>query len=274
LNAWHEKSETVDCAYNQMNECIDKGFKGLCGDIAEGIEEYFMQTHAHGRKPRVGIHMVSDDDTVVDVVVIPAGAHRSAKALSEYSAFDTIVKNGLPYLCNNIPVEAKRREAYKHAGLDIPKIKNQYLPKWYDKKLIARLRNNFRKKNDLDVEWRNMSSNPEHITEDLYKSHLVVPITYRAHADKQRLDRDLVEKLQLPENGRSILGFICIDHPATHYFDSGAVDSEENIDINVVYVFADMLSLVIMNMMMFTNGSSEFKEYEEHKQFQEESSHE
>lgn len=95
----------------------------------------------------------------------------------------------------------------------------------------------------------------------MYKSHLVVPITFRGHAEKGRLDSSLVNILELREDGRSILGFVCVDHPTTYFFDDKRPDSYDNIDVNVLYMFADMISLIFVSALMYTIGSETCDEY-------------
>ncbi|MBK1732263.1 hypothetical protein CKO41_10775 [Thiococcus pfennigii] len=73
---------------------------------------------------------------------------------------------------------------------------------------------------------------------------------------------DLVEVLNLPDDGRSILGFLLIDHPATYYFDDAPADSFENLDVNILYLYADTLSLPIVTYLTYTKGSDTVRDYE------------
>ena len=251
--------------YNEMIQFIEMSMPKLCGDLAESIREYFALTHRHREAPRVSIYLVDDKDNLVDIIMIPRdkNMNNTPKRIENNTCFMYVCAEGTPYLTNNLPKIARKDKSLLHEGLDVEKIKNEYKPKLIDKKLIARFRNNFFRYSKLDEEWNNMSDNKNTI-QFLYKSHLVVPITYRMHADAKRLDSHMVKTLQLRESGRSILGFICVDHPATYYFDNGHVKSYENIDINIMYVFADMLSLIFVTWLMYTTGSSCSNNYLHH----------
>ncbi len=67
--------------------------------------------------------------------------------------------------------------------------------------------------------------------------------------------------LDLPDEGRSILGFLFVDHPSTYYFDDAPADSYDNTDLNVMYLFADTLSLVMVTALTYTLGSDTVREY-------------
>lgn len=251
--------------YDKMNKSIEISMTRLCGDLAEHIQEYFSMTHRHREKPRVSIYLVDDKDNLVDIIKFPSGENTNftPKRIEENTCFSYISTNGTPYLTNNLPKTARKEKFFLHEGLNVEKIKNGYKPKLRDRKLIARFCNNFFRCSKPDEEWKKMSNNQNTI-QFLYKSHLVIPITYRLHADAKRLDSQIVKILHLREDGRSILGFICIDHPATYYFDNGRTDSYENIDINVIYLFSDMLSLVLVTWLMYTTGSNTFNNYLNH----------
>ncbi len=259
------EDESVDSEvyFIKLNQFIDKGLKTLCGDIAQGMQDYFVRTHLHKEKPRIGIHLVNDEDEVIDVIMFPTGSKRTSKKLNGYSAFLEICASGVPYLANNLPLRVKKSDDYRHNGIDVEEVRKVYKPLFRDRKLIARLQNNYLRKILDDREWGRMTLNGGRWDTRLYKSHLVLPITFRKHAAKEMLDSKLVEVLKLPDSGRAILGFICIDHPSTYYFDNGPVSSFENIDINAMYVFADMLSLVIVTWLMYTTGSTSYEKYEE-----------
>ena len=247
--------------YKYLMDFVEKGFKKLCGDQAEYIQNYFHLTHLTRKKPRVGIHAVSDDDDVLDIIMLPSGEMGTTKKIDEYSVFIEVFSTGLPYLNNNLPKSAKKQEDFKHKGLNIESIRKRYRLKIKDCKLISRWRNNLFNGVAEDHDWAKMSTNSNASRNGLHKSHLVVPITFRAHAEKGRLDDSMVEILQLRDDGRSILGFVCIDHPLTYYFDDKQPDSYDNIDINIIYMYADMISLLFVTALMYTIGSKTCDKY-------------
>lgn len=247
--------------YTQLETFVEKGLKKLRGDQAEYIRNYFDLTHSPSEKPRVGIHAVNDEDDVVDIIMLPSGEIGTKKKIEEYSVFREVVDTGLPYLNNNLPRTAKKNDEFVHKGLDIEAIRRGYRRKIRDLKLISRWRNNLFKKSLNDPEWAQLSKNGNAKKNTLYKSHLVVPITFRGHAEKGRLDSSMVDILQLREDGRSILGFVCVDHPSTYFFDDKNSDSYDNIDINMLYMYADMISLIFVTALMYTIGSETCDNY-------------
>jgi len=145
--------------YKELIKFIEAGFKKLCGDQAEYIQKYFYITHLSKEWPRVGIHAVSDEDEVLDVIMIPSVEIGRPKKLEEYSAFLEVYSTGLPYLNNNIPKTAKHDDNYMHKGLSVGAIKENYKPKMSDCKLISRWRNNIFKSVAPDCEWGQMTNN-------------------------------------------------------------------------------------------------------------------
>jgi len=248
--------------YNALINFIEKGLKKLCGDQAGYIQDYFNITHLPKEKPRVGIHAVSDDDDVIDIIMLPSGEIGEPKKIDEYSVFLDVCSTGLPYLNNNLPKTAKNDDDFRHKGLDVNAVKAKYRCKISDWKLIARWRNNILKSTSNDSDWAKMAINGGAKKNNFYKSHLVVPITFRGHADRGRLDDSLVNILQLQEDGRSILGFVCVDHPTTYFFDDKRSDSFDNIDVNIMYMYADMISLIFVVALMYTIGSETCEKYE------------
>ena len=75
------------------------------------------------------------------------------------------------------------------------------------------------------------------------------------------MNDEMVRVLQLEDGGRSILGFLFVDHPSTYYFHDAEPHNYNNIDVNSLVIFADMISLVIVTKLMYTVGSSTVNEY-------------
>lgn len=254
------KSTDTDAKFVALDEFMLHGLSTFSGELADGIQAYFLKTHLHREKPRVTVYLVDENDFLVSIAMIPGinGANDFIARVEDYTLFTEVRDKGTAYLSNNIPSTVKQEESFLHPELDVQKIRSDY--SWFNGirnlKLVARIRNNYFRKNCTDKKWSDMKCSPI----APYKSSLVVPITYRAHADKNILDAKLVSILQLKEDGRSILGFIRVDHSAAYYFDNGPVESFENIDVNVMYVYADIISLAIVTYLMYTSGSSSYNE--------------
>lgn len=253
-----EKNSTERQSFETLDSFMGRGLSSLFGDVADDIQKYFYLTHKHRVKPRVTLYMVDEASKLVPIAMLPRDNESdSLKSVEEYSSFTEVKDEGIPYLSNNLAKSIKKADNYLHPELNVKKIKESYNLPNKDMKLLARIRNNWFRESCNDKSWDEMAYHPFYPD----KSHLVLPITYRAHADKNKLDSGLVSILQLPDNGRSILGFIRIDHPAAFYFDNGSVNSFENIDVNAMYIYADALSLALVTYMMYTKGSSSFNEF-------------
>lgn len=251
------EKETAE-AFRLLNNYIENGVKKLCGDNAKYIQNYFTSTHSHKIPPRIGIHAVDNDEDVQDIIMLPENSIKTIKKIEKYTCFSHIViDSGIAYLENNLPkAVVKSTNDFDHSGLNLPAVRNSYKCRMRDYKLLSRLFKFTSPDNTWKVLCVGKTSGP-----NMYKSHLVVPVTFRAHAALGTLDRKMIEILELSKEGRSILGFICVDHPATYYFDDEPFDSYVNIDINTMYMLADILSFVFITRLMYTSGSSTYREY-------------
>ncbi len=242
--------------YEDLNTFLENGMKTLCGDITESIQDYFSLTHNHEDHPYIRIYIFDEEKNLWAIAMLPSKDEDcSPERIENYKSFSDVYENGVAHLENNLP-KAIKNNNYRHNGISVYEIKEKYKLRIQDWKLFARWRNNIIRHSKLDEKWNDISN-----SKFPYNSRLVVPITYRAHTDKERLDKKMVKMLKLKENRRSILGLLCIDHTATYYFDSGKVRGRQNIDINVMYIYADMLSLVFVTMLMYTIGSSTCDNY-------------
>jgi len=249
--------ESKKQSYSIMNELLEAGMKKIFGDLAAQIQNYFVETHRSTVQPRVGIHLVTNDDKVLDIIQLPTiNGGGGKKSIKDYTVLDTVIETGKPYLVNDIPRHIKKTAEYKHKGLNINKIRNEYKQPFMDHKVMSRLRINFKKEPSKDSKWCNMRTGTAKGYSSLYKSHIVIPITYRRHAEKAGMNDEMIRVLQLEDNGRSILGFLFVDHPTTYYFHDIEPHNYSNIDINTLVIFADMISFVIVTKLMYTVGST------------------
>lgn len=248
-------------SYITMIDFLERGMNTLCSDIVKEIREYFSLTHKHRTAPIVSIYLVDENDKLVSIAKYPKlDSNFQPTEIEKNTCFSYICANGTSYLANNLPKTAKKTRSFLHEGLNVDEVKKKYRLKFIDKKIISRFYNNFIRESKLDNEWLEVS-NDQNTNKFSSKSHLVVPITFRMHADQSKLSNKMIETLKLREDGRSILGFICINHLSTYYFDNGNTDSYENIDVNIMYLFADMISLILVTFLMYKDGSKTTNSY-------------
>lgn len=258
-----ENPKDSTAEYDKLVALVETGFKKLCGDVAASIQNYFQETHVSNIAPRVGIHFVTKESEIIDIILLPTpvGYESAPKQMEDYTVFLEVINTGKPYLDNNIPKTVRNDKAYKHRGLNVERVRTEYHPRWRDKKLLSRWRNSKKSLAATDADWKAMASGNTDHSGTLYKSHLIIPITFRRHAEKAALAERMVEILQLNEEGRSILGFVFVDHSETYYFEDKPESTYDNSDVNSMYLYADLLSLVLVSRLMYGECSKTVKNY-------------
>jgi len=249
-------------AYNALDDIGWNGLLTLLGTLSDGAQQYFKLTHAAPQPPRVGVHLADDKGFVHNVVMVSGNQKKGDPKLAEdYTVFEYVIEHGVPYLNNNLPMSAVKDLALKHPGLKLADIRSRYRARWTDKKLLSRWRNNLSGRGGRDEDWEKQWSGDGY-HEAKYKSHVAVPITFRKHAaSRPGMLAELTQVIDLPDDGRSILGFVLVDHTSTYYFDDSPADSFKNVDINVLYQFADLMSLALLTYLTYTQGSETVNEY-------------
>lgn len=89
-----------------------------------------------------------------------------------------------------------------------------------------------------------------------YRSTLIVPMTLRNNNLSQEFRDQLsvrVPQFKITEYDRSILGFVCLDHPQAGFFNSDE-------DVALGYIVADQLSLYTFTRVVLTTLSSLFQQ--------------
>jgi len=255
-------SNDTSNAYNKLTHHIEFNAKKMCSLFSELIKDFFALTRFHTEPPRVGIHISGEDDSIIEISS-KSGTPPPSKSLDAYTCFNKVMGDGRPHLDNNLPKTVINSvDGFCHGRLDVEKTKNEY--KWryrfWNCLIIARPLNNYWKTVILDKKWNEMAGVDGNATM-YYKSHLIVPITFLGHSRRYDYSEKLKRVLNLRDDGRSVIGFLCIDHPTTYYFDGGHPKYYDNLDINICYLFADLLSFVFVTKLMFTDQSDTYKAY-------------
>jgi len=259
------KKNEKDSSYEKLNLLVESGMKKIFGDISTEITDYFSETHNSAKAPRIGIHLLTNKNEVINILQTDnEDINKLTKRIPDFTVLDIVVKTGKVYMQNFIPKHiVKNLEPFKHGDLDIAHIRSNYKLNLLDYKYPSRWRRAFNNKLHIDEEWAKILGKEHGEYHTMFKSHMIVPITFRGHAEKYQLNDEMIRILQLDHDGRSILGFLIVDHPETYYFhDTDKEDTKNmNIDINSLIIFADMLSLVIVTKLMYTTGSSSVQEH-------------
>lgn len=236
----------------------------LCRKAAKDIKLYFQTTRiCDSGNCRVGIYMFDESDNLVNVVY-----ESESKKTDNYTIFKNVVENGKPYLNNNIPKSFKTNTLYVDASINKERAfeySNGFIDT--DRLTFSRLR-----RKDEVRECRKWTSccvdGGQNVP--LCKSHIAVPITFKGHVESGNL-LDSVKQTKVKALGPSILdssyhtiwGVIVVDYPETYFFDNTDPKHSEfgNTDINVLYQFADMLSLMMLVNRNYYFTSESVDEY-------------
>lgn len=256
-----EDNARADECYQRLNSAVEDGLNLICAGHAKMVRKYFEITRRTKTPPKVGIHLMNDRGELVTAAL---ESHTNLSSDHDRIPDDTILEHmidtGLPYLDNSLPATAISSPNYHHSSLDLDRVRKFYRQRWTDRNWLSRWRMNLLQLRPFDSDW-DACWNDLKKGESSYKSQLGIPITFRAHAARHRLSRKMVEVLCLPEEGRAIIGFLIVDHPSTFYFDEHPGDSYDNLDVNVMYLFADTLSMALVTARTYTSGSVTVRNY-------------
>lgn len=240
--------------YQDLNERLTSHQENI---LAENYNKY-MTSHFEGRsrvQPRIcikGIGRIEGDEIGVVDIFRPESEYITEYPIHSNKGFYEVYKTGKWYICNDIPTAAKKDE-YFNPRLDNRKVRTIYL---------ANMENNTPEQN-LE-KWiacwsenkREDNPEPEKPSErSCYKSTLIIPMTLINNEDLQdnfkrhfKIPRHPIGK----EMARAIYGFLCFDHQEINFFN-------EEVDVPVGYVFADIMSLYLVYRLTYTEYSQTFK---------------
>lgn len=242
-----------DFFVDETRRCVNK--------IVDDIETYFKISHTNTTPPRIGIMSIVDGENTLRIVAQrPVKGKNLKKNINDYSCFTHIEETGKSYLCNNLPLEI-RTENFEHAGIDFEKALS-YMPRFKSNK-VEKFLSRIKPQHRADDAWGKICKESNSNQHTFYKSHLIVPITFKKWSERDAINNDF-RKLILSDEGRSILGCIAIDHQNTFYFDDKSPDSSDrydNIDANMIYMFADLISLYFTVQRTYTVGSETYSNF-------------
>ena len=234
-------------------EELDGFLQGTFGGVAQKnfalLMEYFATRSS--TPPRVCIKAnwqsrEHDNQDVIMAVLRDADVSEDRPALiSENTAFKHVIEKGQGCIINDIPSETVKG-IYKNPRLDYAAVgelmdsvkqspngqfeltHSQWLGCWADR--------------DRAVDPR-----------QFYRSTLVVPMTLRNNSLSEEFRSSFDEILHSRGGSRvaydrTFVGFLCIDHVDSQFFDLKA-------DMDVAYVFADLLSIYIFKWLGLTSLS-------------------
>ena len=194
--------------------------------------------------PRISIK-AEENGKIVDLYRDDWEYFSDDQTIADNSGSEHVFGKGKFFLCNDI-IDAIHKEKYNNSRINC----------W---QLRSHLKNHKRVKDHS--EWTSFwkhnvkSDSDENIRpspESCYQSTLIIPMTlYR-----NELSEDFRTHFEIPkqnsgeEKSRAIWGLLCLDHRESSYFDE--------LDVSVGYIWADILSLYLINALMYTDHSCTF----------------
>ncbi|MDF1789807.1 MAG: hypothetical protein P1U82_28365, partial [Verrucomicrobiales bacterium] len=208
------------------------------------LGDYFS---ARGRElPRICIKGYFADEGGKSVITVFRDRrvnYSSDVGLLENSGFNKVSEEGRYFLLNDIPSAA--RKGYRNQRLSPEKIEYYFSAAGRASRFFDLITG---KKDESWVDcWDSGSRGPDPSAS--YKSTLIIPMTLW----NNDLSDEFARKVNLPDVGRTILGFLCFDHIKKSYF-------LEEEDVKMGYIFADFLSIYLFTRIQYSEISSSFKE--------------
>jgi hypothetical protein len=248
------KLKELQDQHRDLSVYLHSEFRRVCNKNFEYLKKFYSRKLLQSEAPRICIKVVREGR------IITFHREKSNSILEEpefpvrsNTAFKEIDDNGKHFLCNNIPLRVKNG-TYINPRIYHSEVLSDY-------KLPSFFRNlKFRFLNQNDYNWRDrwqrilVSESERELPNPkiCYKSTLVIPITLENQDGI--LSDELNTHLRIPEeNSTLIFGFLCLDHKNINFF-----NHTEDVDIG--YIFAEMISLYIVQLQNFTDYSSVFKD--------------
>lgn len=187
---------------------------------------------------------------IIDLVRSDGRVRGSEDRIESNTGFSQVNGTGRYFLCNDIP-DSVRSGLYINPRINIEcakkykKIYNDILEKIHIGNLF---------KNKYDVEWANCwidykQDMSEENFSSFYKSTLIIPMTlWNSNLTDEFIELFGGSDIKID---RMIFGYLCFDNISENYFNDD--------DIQIGYIFADLMSLYIINMLMYTSYSKTYK---------------
>ena len=225
---------------NNLTEYLNRNLKRISTMNFELLQLYF-----HGRSeagPRICLKGEYGGN-IVEIFRESKVNYVTEYEVDSNTGFKDVRDTGKYFFCNDIPLKAKIGE-YINPRLDAKKV-SQYSARPFLN--LLRLKGKPSSDNDWLDCWVRQSTNTTSTESSCYKSTLIVPMTLWNNS----LSDTFKELINISNIERSIFGFLCFDHQEINYFN-------EDQDVNIGYIFADLLSLYFIHQLNYTDISNTF----------------
>lgn len=232
-------------------------FRMIAGQNFKYMQNFFKYKARQGQEVRVCIKIV--DEQTNNVVTFARDTYDTYDygtdcSIDKNTAFSEIYATGKYYLCNDIPKEAKKG-SYKNTRIEESQITHYKEPGLFEKFGLWISREPH---NEWVRCWKPMQTphgrNALPPVKSCYKSTLVIPMSIANNINGTNLSSEFQQhfKLQNPLQ-RAILGFLCLDHVEKFFF-------EQSEDVDLGYIFSDIMSLYLIDTLTYTNYSRTYTE--------------
>ena len=231
--------EDLGMSYIQLDEYLYEDFGKAFDKNTNKLFDFFALRNQI--KPRACIKIIVSGELVVLYRNPEFEINNDKCVLQDNTAFLEISKGKSYYLSNDIPADIKNKR-YINKRISRDKVleyldgKRDWESCWEPIKVQK-------------GEVHELISSP---SETHYKSTMVIPMSLRT----QDIDVEFKKHFSLTkvpiERERIIFGFLCLDHQDTNFF-------EPEIDKLVGYIFADLLSLYLIQQLTHTEYSEIYR---------------
>lgn len=230
-------------AMHDMNRTLNRQTQRVAQQNFELLHQHFRDRHPVA--PRMSLMLCQSDpdsDIFTYAYARDGGAQQGCEAsrITDNSGFEHVAARGAYYLNNDIPAST---------------LEGNYRNPRFDPAFLRKLREEQPggvSLNDWLSIWKDGESSD---ARSHYKSTLIVPLALRTENLSKEFKLLLEERLsghfrhaKWASASQLILGFLCLDHGSTNYFDAEA-------DVALAHIFAGQLSMYVFNRIMLTDCS-------------------
>lgn len=247
---------TVLCAHcDRLENFLNRNLESVAQRNFAFFTNYFRGRHTIDPRACIKANFRRDGKAyIAEIARSRKVNYSSPHLLDDTSGFEFVKKRGLSFGCNNIP-KGIANGSYENDRIDFDLAKT-----YWEEKKDKESTTSYDKDFQWDEAWIKCWRVPKH--EDgsdkeidntsCYKSTLIIPMTLW----NNELDPAFLEKINIKareEASRIIFGYLCLDHIEEHYF-------KNKVDIDVGYMFADILSLYMITRATYTEFSDTFSD--------------
>lgn len=239
--------------HGDLSSYLDQEFRRISERNFSYLLKLLKYKCPKDKYPRACIKAIHGDQ------IVTLARDRFSNALEEYfsasenTAFIKINETGKHYICKDIPAEIKQG-TYKNARIYESAVRRTYS----DPDLIQAFQ--IRVLGKPDYKWQHCwkkihtpdASDDVPSAETCYKSTLVVPMTLMNSEDWLSHEFRMHFSIER-ERQKASFGFLCLDHQCKNFFN-------EKEDVDLGYIFADILSLYLIKRLTYTTYSRTFNE--------------